>query len=45
MSASIGAVPEARHEYGDALITAPVRALHGFISLPVLMFLAALTAM
>jgi O-antigen ligase len=34
-----------RHEYGAALLAAPVRVLHGFISLPALMFLAALTAM
>ena len=45
MNASIDTVPGARYESGTALITAPLRALHAFISLPALVFLAALTAM
>jgi putative inorganic carbon (HCO3(-)) transporter len=39
------AVHGARHEYSAALLVAPVRVLHGLLSLPALMFLAALTAM
>lgn len=34
-----------RHQYGTALITAPVRLLHAFVSVPVVAFLVALTAM
>lgn len=44
MSTSI-AIAGTRHEFGAALIGAPVRLMHGFISAPVLMFFAALTAM
>jgi O-antigen ligase len=34
-----------RHQYGAALITAQVRLLHAFVSVPVVAFLVALTAM
>jgi hypothetical protein len=38
-------IPGTRHEYGAALLAVPVRVMHGFINVPVLAFLAALTAM
>jgi O-antigen ligase len=45
VSTNPGAVQGVRHEYGATLIAAPVKLLHGFINAPVLVFLAALTAM
>ncbi len=45
MSASIGAAHGVRHEYGTALLTPAVHVIHGFISVPALMFLVALAAM
>jgi putative inorganic carbon (HCO3(-)) transporter len=44
VNASIAA-PATRHQYGIALVTAPVRLMHGLVSVPVLVFLATLTAM
>lgn len=45
MSASVVASPQYRRGYVTALITAPIRLMHAFVSVPVLVFLAALTAM
>ncbi len=45
MSASAAVAPGTRHDYGGALISAPLRLMHGLVSLPVLAFLAALTTM
>ena len=41
----IASSPRTRFEYAPALIAAPFRVMHGFVNLPVLAFLAALTAM
>lgn len=45
MTGSIAAARGTRADYGAALILAPVRLMHCLVSMPLLMFLAALTAM